>query len=73
MRERAVDCLEEILTYSRAVLGKREKSLDGSSRVVEERMRGIFDRTIKAGVGYLCRVALSMEAYQTERLGFLRQ
>lgn len=51
MRERAVDCLEEILTYSRAVLGKRERSLDGSSRVAEERMRGILDRTIKAGVG----------------------
>lgn len=51
MRERAVDCLEEILTYSRAIFGKRERSLDGSSRVAEERMRGILDRTIKAGVG----------------------
>lgn len=51
MRERAVDCLEEVLTYSRAVSGKRERSLDGSSRVAEERMRGIFDGTVKAGVG----------------------
>lgn len=51
MRERAVDCLEEILTYRRAVFGKRDRSLDRSSRVAEERMRGIFDRTIKAGVG----------------------
>lgn len=51
MRERAVDCLEEILTYSRDVLGKRERSLDGSIRVAEERMRGIFDGTVKAGIG----------------------
>lgn len=51
MRERAVDCLEEILTYNTATFGTRERGLDGSSGVTEERMRGILDRTIKAGVG----------------------
>lgn len=50
MRERAVDCLEEILTYNRAIFGKIERSLDGSSGVAEERMGGILDRTIEAGV-----------------------